>query len=194
MKPIHKKFIIIISILWCCSFTSLFGVYLCLIAPQNEILSFLENKLEKKQLELEYTKQANSNQAITKWNRQLEDLRDKLSKYIVETGELNNLTVDISEIADKIKVGTFTSKEVGDEPYLPIVNYSFLGDSQTNISFKSSFNKFVRFINLLERHKPAVFIDSLLIERSRKDNLKNEVSVSLSVLVRLPMEDVDDSS
>jgi hypothetical protein len=59
-----------------------------------------------------------------------------------------------------------------------------LSANHIDVRFTGSFLQFAAFLNMLERHRPVVFVDKFEIKRSQQDSLSHKVRMNLAVLVR----------
>lgn len=164
----------------------IFILHTFLLAPQKEISIILKNKLADKNREYDISKVAGSKQFRAHWVEQMKHLNEKLGNFVADPNNLDDLAFSISKIASQTKVTSFASRTGTGESYSEIPNCYHLGRAQTNIGFKGAFNKFARFINALERHRPVVFVQEFTISRSPKDYTEHSADILLSVFVRIP--------
>ncbi len=163
-----------------------FILHTFLLAPQKEITIILKNKLADKNREYDISKIAGSKQFQAHWAAQMKRLNEKLGNFVADANNLDDLAFSISKIASETKVTSFASRTDTGESYSEISNCYHLGLAQTSIGFKGAFNKFARFINALERHRPVVFVQEFTILRSAKDYTEHKADILLSVFVKLP--------
>jgi hypothetical protein len=189
MSPIQKKYLAILATVWGCGFLALFAFHLCLVLPQNEIFAFLQEKLQKKQLELNDTKFANKEEIRAAWQQKIDTLADKLADFVAEPNVLDKLAFTMSKIAGEIKVDGYTSRDTSGELYSKIPNFKYTGQAETSISFNGTFSKLAKFINTLERSKPVIFIDSFTITKSQASTTEHKANILLKVLVRIPQHE-----
>ncbi|MHC4114959.1 MAG: GspMb/PilO family protein [Planctomycetota bacterium] len=188
MSPIRKKYLAILAAVWGCGFLALFAFQLCLVLPQNEIFAFLQEKLQKKQLELNDTKLANKAEIRATWQQKVDALTEKLADFVAEPNVLDKLAFTMSKIAGEIKVDGYTSRDTSGELYSKMPNFGYTGQTETSISFNGTFSKLAKFINTLERNKPVIFIDSFTITKSQSSATEHKANILLKVLVRIPQD------
>jgi len=189
MKPIYKKLVAILVLLWGGSFIVLLSTHMFLMMPQQKESELLEKQLMEKRLKYSTSKAADSEKTRTQLAQKVSQLSNELGKFAADIEDLDDLSFSVSKIAAEIAVESFRSKGVDEETYSLIPNCYSIGQVSTEINFSGSFNKFARFINRLERHKPVVFIEEFTITRGRKQDLGPETKLLLSVFVRVPAED-----
>ena len=145
--------------------------------------------MKHKQAKYNIAKAASSDKAHIKLNQQLNQADKKLDTFVVIPDDLDDLTFDISRIANSMEITAFASQGTENESFLEIDNCEHIGYTRIEVNFKSSFNTFAQFINALERHEPVVFIDWFRIHRSQKDKLVHDTTLSLCVFIKKPLEE-----
>jgi Tfp pilus assembly protein PilO len=186
MKPVHKKFLITLGLIWGCSMVLLAAAYVCVSLPQKKALTAIEAKLSERSLAYDISKEANSKRSIDERQAQIDMLIDKLTIFVANSFDLDNLTFDISEVAEVLNVNSFSSKGSGSDVFVEIPNCGYIGYSFIEIEFTGSFNDFAIFINEMERHKPIIFINEFNITNKTNQNGNNKASLLLAVLVQDP--------
>jgi hypothetical protein len=157
--------------------------------PQQKESELLEKQLMEKRLKYSTSKAADSEKTRAQLAQRVGQLSNELEKFAAGIEDLDDLSFSVSKIAAEIAVESFQSKGMDEETYSLIPNCYSIGQVSTEINFSGSFNKFARFINRLERHKPVVFIDEFTITRGYKQDSGPETKLLLSVFVRVPAED-----
>jgi hypothetical protein len=181
MKSIYRKYIKIVVSFWAVCFIILLFSYLIVLAPQEKERRLTEQKLA------EATRKARSaREAADEKN----ELREKLTKsgnmlkdFVIDRESAANLTFDIGRISSDVKLNAFSSISTMSEEGLKTDNHKYINARQITVNFNSSFNKFATFLNLLERRRPAIFIDTFSITRSTESDSGNKVNMILAVLV-----------
>jgi hypothetical protein len=181
MKSIYRKYIKIVVSFWAVCFIILLFSYLIVLAPQEKESLLTEQKLA------EATRKARSaREAADEKN----ELREKLTKsgnmlkdFVIDRESAANLTFDIGRISSDVKLNAFSSISTMSEEGLKTDNHKYINARQITVNFNSSFNKFATFLNLLERRRPAIFIDTFSITRSTESDSGNKVNMILAVLV-----------
>ena len=186
MKPVHKKFLITLGLIWGCSMVLLAAAYVCVSLPQKKALKAIDAKLSERSLVYDISKEANSKISIDERRAQIDMLVDKLTLFVANSYDLDNLTFDISETAERLKVDSFSSKGSGSEIFVEIPNCGYIGYSFIEIEFSGSFNDFAIFVNEMERHKPVIFIDEFSITNKTDTKGLSKAVMYLAVLVQNP--------
>jgi len=190
MKPIYKRYFTILTLLWGCTFVALLVVYICLVEPQKSALMSISNKVKISKSEYNRAKDANNNETRLKWHRELNLLDRQLQNFAIDPNKLDELTFDISRIANSVGVNAFSSKRISGEIYSPVPGCEYIGFAEIRVECRSSFNKFARFINTLERHDPFIFINEFMISQSETKDLKHNTNMVLHVFVKMPSDEI----
>jgi hypothetical protein len=108
---------------------------------------------------------------------------------VVDVNNVNSAVLSINQIIKEIEVGAFTQQVTvkSGERYEKIPGCQSLGRVSCRITFTGSFNQFAKIINILEQHKPIVFVEKFEIEKSLKSN-DHRVDMTWTIFVREPVE------
>ncbi len=186
MKPVYKKYAVAVTLVWTGCFVLFLFLYIIVMAPQKNNKNQLDKQLaEKKQIYDSAVKAAQEETKI-QIKQQMEDLKTKSRSFVAETGDLANLTFDISHLANEHRLASFSIKTADIEE---ITGCNFLAQNQIFVTFTAGFNQFAAFLNALERHRPVIFVDKFTIIRSEQDVSANQVNMDLSVFIRKPQSD-----
>lgn len=179
---IYKKYFMTTALIWAGCFILFLFVYMIVLAPQKKSRKQIENQLaEKKQIYNSALKATHEETRI--WlNEQIENLRNKLNRFVIDFEDSANLTFDISQIANEKKLDSFSikGKDAGKGP----TDFKYLCENRIDVSFTAAFNQFATFLNALERHWPVIFVDSFKITRSKRDDSGHKVNMGLAIFVR----------
>jgi hypothetical protein len=188
MKPIYKKLLAALVLLWGGSVIVLLSIHMFLMMPQQKESRLLDKQLMEKRLRYNTSKAADNTKARARLAQKVEGLTTELEKFAADVEDLDDLSFSISKIAAEIGVEAFKSKGVDPETYSVIPNCNSIGRVSIEIDFIGSFNKFARFVNRLERYEPVVFVDEFVISTGRRDS-GPEIKMWLSIFVRVPEKD-----
>ena len=87
----------------------------------------------------------------------------------------------------------FKSVDKANRALLDIPQCDVVGENQIDVFFEGTFNQFAAFLNSLERHEPVIFVEQFKISRDLRDDTRNKVTMTLSVLVNQP-QDAEDTA
>ena len=174
--------------LWGGSFAALLVLYLFLLLPQNNMANFSKEKLAQLNREYLMSKAANSPEIRAMQNKELTELNNTLNVFVTDFDDLDKLTFSISKIAAEIRVDTFANKGSDSESYSEISTCDQVGYVDATISFRSSFSKFARFVNAVERHDPIIFVDGFTITQDKREDSRHKAEIFLNFLIKIPQE------
>jgi hypothetical protein len=189
MKASYKKFLLMLALLWGGAFIVLSVTHMFLMLPQQKEAELLGKQLREKRLKYEQSKAADSEQAQTQLSEKVGELTEELDTFAAKVDDLDSLWFSISRIASETGVEGFQGRGKENESYSLIPNCYNIGTASMEVDFASSFTKFAKFINRLERYNPIVFINEFTITRPTKEGSEPKSKLFLSVFVRVPAED-----
>ena len=183
-KNIYKKRFRKATLIYAGSMALFLLICVLVLGSQGMEKGRLEKQLtEKKQL-LDYAQQAAQQQTMAKLNQKLEDLRNSLGEFVIDSYDASDLTFAISQIAGEQKVDQFSvgGKNKGKDSEIP--NCDYLSEWNVDVSFNGSFHQFAALMNALERNHPVIFVDGFSIIRSETSNSNHKAGMSLAVFVK----------
>ena len=187
MKPIHKKYLTTVSLIWS-AFVVLFIIaYLFLLAPQRKAKKQIEQQLAEKEKIYNSVREMAQEETKIKLNEQVKSLQNTLKDFVIDFEDSANLTFDISQIANEKNVGSLSIKTRDKQKRRTATesNLEYIQENHTDISFTASFNQFATLLNALERHRrPVIFVDNFSIMHSRKNITGNEAAMNISFFVK----------
>jgi len=186
MKTRRKDYIKKVFFLWLICFFVFLVVYLLLIGPQKNRVERVHKILMETKQVYEKSLAASQKKNQTMYQKKLEKLGKKLHTFVVDTEDTANLTLDISEIANKKNISSFSIEEQGKlaDNNSKISGCERITENFIKIAFSADFADFATFLNAMERHRPVVFVDMFEISRSYHDDSKPKAEMELSIFVR----------
>ncbi|MFZ0033527.1 MAG: GspMb/PilO family protein [Sedimentisphaerales bacterium] len=185
MKSVYGKYLKKVALIWAGCFVPLFFVYTLMLSPQKNSKEQFEKQLAEKKQICESALKAAQKETKIQFNEQIEQLRSKLKNFVTDFEDSANLTFDISQIANKKEVTSFSIETKNNSSGKTAASDKHISESHIDISFlAASFNQFAALLNTLERHQPVIFVDQFTITRSDKDNSEHQVKMDLAVFVR----------
>ena len=178
MKNINKKSLQKVICIWVGCTMVFMHVYLSIIAPQAKSKSRVEERLNEMVIAYKSARNSAKEKIQNIMQEQIEELRSRLGRYVVDAEDSADLTFDISHIANEKKITSFSIKNSN-----ILASKDNISESSIDLAFKASFDQFASLLNSLERHSPIVFVDKFKIVRSDVSSSDNKVTVNLSVLV-----------
>lgn len=186
----YKKCLMGAVIVWVVSLILCLVAYIIVLRAQNNGKKRLENILaEQKQLYAS-AQRAAQEQTQIRLNEQIDHLRNQLRGFTIEDEKLTDLTFDISQIADRENLGSFsvTRWKRNSSRRGPLADAESethqISENLIDISFNAEFHQFALFVNALERHHPVLFIDEFKINRSMREDSLYQASLDVAAFVR----------
>ena len=181
MSPqLKKRVLLIFGSIWLTSFVLLLGYYFMLISPDSVKLSELDKQIDA----ITGNAYSESNKKTAQENlKQGQQLHGKVARFVIDQNKWIDMMPYLSDVADKIEVSMFASKDVSGDKIEEIADCQKIGFKIIDVSFNSSFFKFARFINKLEEGDPIIFMRDFTIERSPDDTNTNSVKMELQIFV-----------
>lgn len=191
MKTKSKNYVRKALSLWVICFFAFLAFYLFFIRPQRKLVQrFDKNLTETKKLyEKALASSRKKNQEI--YQKQIQKLEKKLNAFVVGSDDTANLTLDISEIASRKNISSFSIRgedRLADKSS-KIPGCRKITENFIRITFSADFADFAAFLNAMERHSPVVFVDGFEISRSNRKDAEPEAEMELAIFVKKQSQD-----
>lgn len=183
MQRLLKEYGMTLGIIWGACLMVFVFTYVWVLSPQSLMKQKFSSELEEKKQDYVAARGASQEGARKRLLLEVEQLEDKLHSYVADSNGSTNLTFDISQIANKNNVASFSIKSKANNNFFDVPQCSLISENRMDVSFMSDFRQFAMFLNSLERHEPVVFVDSFSITRSRQSDSGHRVKMGLSVFV-----------
>ncbi|UCE98919.1 MAG: type 4a pilus biogenesis protein PilO [Planctomycetota bacterium] len=184
MKPVYKKYLTRVALIWAGSFILLCCIYIFVLAPQKKTKNQIGKQLALKKQIYNSALEISKVETKIKLKEQLETLQNKLVDFVIEPENSADLIFDISQIANEKKVDSFSIKPREKHRSSDLLDCEHISENCIDISFKGNYNQFATLLNSLERHRPVIFVDDFVITRSQESYSDHQVNMSLSVFAK----------
>lgn len=184
MKPAYKRYMTIAALVWAGSLIALVAAYMLVLAPQRASRRQIDKKFTEAKNTYDQTVAAAKDQTKEQLTKEIEDLQGKLQQFVIDYADSANLTFDISQIAGRMSVNSFSIKGKDNPGSGLTPELSHIIENQMHVSFTAGFNQFASFLNALERNRPVLFVDEFTITRSEQSGSGHQVDMNLAVLVK----------
>jgi hypothetical protein len=125
-------------------------------------------------------------QVQERFHSEMESLRSSLGEFVFDYDTSGTLSLIISRIAED---GDIISPVIkGGAVSEAAKEKKHIYKSNLFVDFSSDFNRFVLFLNALERNRPVVFVDDFKISGSSDNKSSPQVNMKLTVFVQKPVE------
>ena len=177
-----KKYWIIAACLWAPWAVIMFAGYNFILRPQMEEYRSVHKQFTLSNDEVSLGKFAALQTTKQQQLKQLEELNAAVRQYLVQDLEEDRMVFEISRLASELNLSEYAGKTRHDvwgyEPDEKIT----VRRVWMSIKFRAAFEQLAAFINTLERHSPAVYINDIKLERP--ENGRPQVQVLISFFTR----------
>ena len=157
-----------------------FGIFA--LGPQHKAIKDIKAVIRAKEAE-RVEMRMNGQDSNSIFQQKLSSARQTLRSFVVSSEQAADLAIDISKMAKQAGVQDLSSTNRMPDSYGPINECQHILEGRIQIKFKSSFSQFATFINLLERYKPVIFVDTFKIELTDNVNEGHKVEMVLTFFV-----------
>ncbi len=186
----YKTYLKRAGIVWMLSLVLCLLAYLLVLRPQYNIKRRLERNLDEQKQTYAAARRATQEKNRIQLNEHIQRLRTQIKGFVINSDELTDLTFDISQIANREKLASFSvtprSKRSGGRRGTAgeKSDNNAINENLIDIRFIARFHQFAAFVNALERHRPVLFIDEFSITRSSQDESIYQATLDVTAFVR----------
>jgi len=170
-----------ITLIWIACFLALSACYGIFLVPQHHTLSQMQARNEQRALEFEALQKLKSPIEQAQYKGRLNMRQQQYQNLVFSADELSNLGFDIQTMAAKYEFQDFTSKTLFTKSDKAFEAFKHIGQQQMSIKTLCDFPGFIRFLNDLERHEPAVFVTEFKLTRNYAKTVNDPASASLDL-------------
>ena len=179
-----KKYIISVIAFWAIAVVGLTLYNAFAVRTRAIIAGNLEKEFNEKSERLNNATKCGEEAKKISMREQLQSWRDRFDDFVIDADRAAELIFDISRIAKDVKVEEFVYQQNASQRSSPIAGCNNITEGRLNVTFAASFGQFATFINMLERHRPVIFVDKFTISRSNTGKSKHKVQLALTFFVR----------
>jgi Tfp pilus assembly protein PilO len=183
-KAVYIPYLKIAGIVWAACFVILMLAYVLILKPRVNSTKLIESRLTEKKQIYESALRAAQKETRIQLNEQIGRLQNRMKDFVADFEDSANLTFEISQIANEKKVASFSIKGKENLVLSGKPERKHISENRIVISFNGGFNQFATFLNALERHRPALFVDKFTITRSGQDDSVYRVNLNVAAFVR----------
>jgi len=184
-----SKYAIVTLAVWGASVVVSGMGYFLFCSPQKIELARLQNQYSESQEELELAQLAGLDQTKAKMTLRSEEVDRLISDFSTGPDKMTELVFQVGQIANELHLSEFSSKNEKKKDQSTVAKSSTLDEGWLNVEFFATFNQFAQFINRLERHCPAVFVEEVSFRRATSSSKGHSVSLRLSFLAEKETSD-----
>jgi len=165
----------------------LFGAGLFLFyLPQREAMGQVEQRCKELSGQAAAAEQAASAAARGQLEERAEQVLEKLGAFTVGSDQVSRLVFEIGRIAESLRLQGYASKYL-ESPVRTEKSTEalLLSEAWLSVEFSGSYEQFARFVNQLERHRPAIFVETVSVTRgsSAAESCKFQMELSIVTTV-----------
>jgi Tfp pilus assembly protein PilO len=163
------------------------GFFLCYL-PQHELVAQVQHRFEDSNRQAAVARQASSAEARQQVQQQAERAIEQLETFAICSDRVSGLVFEIGRMADSLQLQGYSSKHLEspnrmEKPTEP----SLLSEAWLFVEFSGSYEQFARFVNLLERNRPAIFVEKVTVTRGAggSENCRFQMELSIVTMTDL---------
>jgi len=163
--------------------------YALVLRPQVDYRRQLEAEVVQAKVLYARSLEAAKSETQTRLTEQVGRLEGRIDDFLVALDEAPALAFEIGDLARETRLESFGMKPISAQTTGPVTERQHLAEKHLNVSFEGGFPQFAAFLNALERHHPAVFVETFTINRPLETDARPRVDMGLAVLVEKPRGD-----
>ena len=163
------KYVKVILFVWIIAFSLLAAFYILALRPEAKTYKQYAGRLDKAVKRVEFLNRAKEMRLHQVLDDEISQMKKSLGEIILSESDLNMLDFRIHEISQECNLINFSSRVLtskntrGQEDSRDFENRRIL------VTFDSTFADFIAFVNKLERHDVAIFVDQFTINFESKE-------------------------
>ncbi|MEJ5258626.1 MAG: hypothetical protein WHS88_00370 [Anaerohalosphaeraceae bacterium] len=179
-----RKYWICVACVWGPWLLLTLAFYTLVLTPQAERLRKVHQDLLVSSDRVSVARLASQPDTQQRQRELLGELQQRIDEFLVPTGQQDKILFEISRLASKYGLSEYAGKTREDVWSAEEAGRAKLKRMWQTISFRGTFQQFASFVNALERSRPAVFVESASIERSRQESKLHSARLLVSFLIQ----------
>jgi Tfp pilus assembly protein PilO len=185
MSLINGKYIKTAGIIWGISLAVFVLAFLFVIKPQMNEKKTLQSKYQEIKAEADTARLNAQDSKRRELQEQIDAMKSQLDRFVMASkDDIQDLVTIVGDMSEGIGLEAFNPWSGGEIGAFSECK-SVFGQS-IDVTFNATFDEFAKFLNMLERYKSVVFVDTFSITSSSEENAKHKVEMNLAVLVEKP--------
>ena len=187
MNWISGKYVKTAAMTWGACLAVFVLAFLFVIKPQMNDKKTLRDKYDTLKKQAETARLDSQDTARREIQEQIDDMKSQLNRFVMNSkDDIQDLVTIVGDMSKGIGLEAFNIDPWAGGEIPAFSECKSVYGQSVNVTFNASFVEFAKFLNMLERYKSVVFIDTFSITRSSEENAKHKVEMSLAVLVEKP--------
>ena len=154
-----------------------------MIRPQEHKLQTLQRQISETEEQLQNVHLARNPKTLQRLQERLEETRNRLGEFVVSLDSAAALNFQIGQLANEVELQDLTSERKEGLSQDVLEGYPNLGEVWFELDFETNFPRFAEFINLLERHRPVVFVEKFNIKQKSQNPKIKDVQLTLCFFI-----------
>ena len=186
---IRHRYLLIMATTWgpCLALSAC--AYTLVLHPKYQYKRELRRDVAHAKEEYSRAFEATKGKSRARLAEEVERLQSRTSDFVVDIERAPDLAFEISELANAMHLDSFGMRPAGKRGLNAIADCGRIGEKRIDVSFNTRFPQFAAFLNALERHRPALFVDSFTINRPLEVSSEPQIDMQMAVLVEMPRGD-----
>jgi len=180
MTDTGKKKLRILLGVWMLGLGALGGMYVLVLKPQQESLQAVQRQADEEEQKRQELRLASMPTSREKRRQQMESLDQQRMELVGEFTDSSGITFAVNELARQHNLKNFTSSTVKYGGEAEYEKCQYLTEQRIRISFQADFIDFVKFVNVLERSRPVIFVDRFTAERDEENPAEVQADMELA--------------
>ncbi len=184
MTEADKKKLQIIILVWVLGLGVLGALYALVLMPQQNALQAAQKQVEEEEQRRQDLRLASMPTSREKRTQQVESLDQQRMEMVGDFTDSSGITFAVNEMAREQNLKNFTSSTVKYGSDADYEKCEFLTEQRIRISFQADFIDFVKFVNVLERSRPVIFVDQFAAHRDDENPAEVKADMELACFGR----------
>lgn len=180
MTDAGKKKLWIFLGVWMLGLGILVGLYVLVLKPQEEEREAVQRQVDEEEQRRQDLRLASMPTSREKRSQQLASLDQQRMELVGDFTDSSGITFAVNELARQHNLKNFTSSMVKYGGEAEYEKCQYLMEQRIRVSFQSDFIDFVKFINVLERSQPVIFVDHFTAERDENNPAEVKADMELA--------------
>jgi Tfp pilus assembly protein PilO len=189
MSFISGKYLKTAIAIWGISIAVFVLVFMLVLKPQMAKRDSLGREYKDVKSTADTAKVEAEDSARQELQKQIDDMKAQLSRFVLSSKDnIQTLaSIEIYNMSKEIGLDAFNIDPWSAGEVSAFSECKFVFGQSIKVSFNATFREFAKFLNMLERYKSVIFIDTFSITSVNKENEKHKVEMNLAVLVEKPV-------
>jgi hypothetical protein len=172
---------IYVIVAWVLCLAALVAFHVTYVMPRGRTLAACRDETQVKSDRFSRLTRARSPKEQERRKTEQAAAEQKYADFVFGSNEISKLDFVIREIADRNRLQDFSARHTTTTTAIGTLKLKQIAQSELIISFTGDFPSMLRFVNDLERHQPAVFVNQFTLRgaATKSDTLACDMECSV---------------